>query len=81
MFTVTDARVLPRAKDYELDNSISNAVYEADSNTAHIKVWWDDGNMQEKADNIARELQIRGFTDVEVHDRDSFRYAEVWFSW
>lgn len=83
MFTADKARAFEASN---LDDEISELVHEAyPSSCAYYKVWWEDASdsrpMDVRAKAIAAALTIRGFKVTEMRDLDSFRFAEVHFSW
>lgn len=83
MFTADKARNLESGR---LDDEIAELVDEAyPASCTYYKVWWEDASdlrpMEVRAKTIAAALTIRGFKVTEIRDLDSFRFAEVHFSW
>lgn len=83
MFTADKARAFEASS---LDDEIAELVHEAyPASCAYYKVWWEDSSdsrpMDVRAKAIAAALTIRGFKVTEIRDLDSFRFAEVHFSW
>lgn len=78
MFTAKSARAIQQKT---FDQQLENLVREAGKDTsAYVKVWWGD-KMEERANAIAADLKERGFTVTDIRDLDSFRFAEVHFTW
>ena len=83
MFTADKAREVGASA---LDDEIAELVHEAyPASRAYYKVWWQDSHDQRSMDVRAKEIAIalaaRGFKIIETRDLDSFRFAEVHFSW
>lgn len=78
MFTAKDARSIQhKTFDQQLEDRVREA---GDGKSAYVKVWWGH-KMEERAKAIAADLKERGFTVTEIRDLDSFRFAEVHFTW
>lgn len=83
MFTADKARNVESGR---LDDEIAELIHEAyPASCTYYKVWWEDASdlrpMEVRAKAIAAALTIRGFKVTEIRDLDSFRFAEVHFSW
>ena len=78
MFTADMARESNKA---DFDELLKQLVANAKPNTeSYMKIWY-GAAMEQRANAVADMLKQRGFKDVEVRDLDSFRFAEVHFSW
>jgi 3-methyladenine DNA glycosylase Tag len=77
MFTAQMAR---NKKYKSFDQQLIELVDEAEGNTAFVKVFWGPA-MERRANEISASLKERGFKVIEIRDLDSFRFAEVHFSW
>lgn len=78
MFTAEMARSIV-INDF--DEHLKAIVEDAKPETqAYIKVYWGP-NMERRAEVVSAKLQSRGFRVTEIRDLDSFRFAEVHFSW
>lgn len=79
MFTAENARNLERDT---FDRKIEQLVREArPHDSSYYRVYWEDGRMRERAARAAEMLKERGFVVTEIRDLDSFRFAEVHFTW
>lgn len=78
MFTANDAR---KMHDNSLDAMLKDLVSNAgEKKRAYVKIYWGP-KMERRAECMSAELQSRGFTVTEIRDLDSFRFAEVHFTW
>lgn len=81
MFTAADAR---KADNQTFDEHLASVVRDAPpGRSAYIQVYYDEygAKMEHRAKEVAAMLKERGFTKIEIRDLDSFRFAEVHFSW
>lgn len=81
MFTANDARKMKKMNDYSFDIKLKQLVSDAgDEKSSYVKIYWGP-HMERRAECMSAELQSRGFTVTEIRDLDSFRFAEVHFTW
>lgn len=81
MFTAADAR---KVDTKTFDEMLASVVRDAPpGRSTYIPVYYEDygANMDSRTKEVAAMLKERGFTNIEIRDLDSFRYAEVHFSW
>lgn len=79
MFTADNARNIERDT---FDRKIEELVRDArPRQQSYYNVYWEDGQMAERANRAADMLKERGFKVTAITDLDSFRFAEVHFSW
>lgn len=78
MFTANMARESNKA---DFDELLKQLVDDAYPNTStYMKIWY-GAAMGRRANEAAHKLMHRGFKVTEIRDLDSFRFAEVHFSW
>lgn len=78
MFTADMARA---SDGSQFDDELKALVADAwPAMTTYMKVWYGP-NLSKRANEAADKLMQRGFKVTGIHDLDSFRFAEVHFSW
>lgn len=81
MFTVNDAR---KIESQSFDEHIASLVRDAPpGRSTYVPIYYDEygGKLENRAKEVAAMLKERGFTNIEIRDLDSYRFAEVHFSW
>lgn len=83
MFTADKARDI---RNRSFDSELEKLVREAHPHTrAYYRVHWDEHGSRmhahARAQEVADWLRLRGFTVLGTKDLDSYRFAEVHFSW
>lgn len=84
MYTADMAR---KRRTLSIDNLIEQAVKDAggaEATESYIQVYWDPDCMHSMAfrtGQLAAALSMRGFEVTAIKDLESFRFAEVHFSW